>query len=264
MLLENIKQQIPRWGSHAGKDYDVAEEDTADRIALYVDGRLSSEQSDEVQMLLQRDKRAMKSALHYALHAHASDNQVAPALQKSGGGAWSRFLGNCRQVWSGLQVWRAPVWISVPIAAVALVTLSFMFAPALLQQKSGPVFVTYQDDPVVYFRHAQQQIPGIGFFTAARDSQQSYQGVSVSGTASHLSIRWPAVDNAEKYTVSIYQTGADKRTLLGQMTTVTTEAEFAFNRDLPRLEKNRRYEWEIQGPAGKGMNFFTQGGFVLN
>lgn len=264
MLLENIKQQVPRLGSYAGRDYDVTEEETADRIALYVDGRLSDEQSDEVRMLLQKDKRALKSALHYALHAHASGRQVDRAPEKNRGGAWFRFLAICRQAWSGLPVWRTPAWISVPIAAVVLVTLSFMFAPTLLQQKSAPVIVTYQDDPVVYFRHARQQIPGLGFFTAARDSQQPYTGVKVSGTASHLSIRWPAVDNAAKYIVSIYRTGADKRTLLGQMTTVTTEARFAFNGDLPRLEKNRRYEWEIQGPAGKGMNFFTQGGFVLN
>jgi hypothetical protein len=73
-----------------------------------------------------------------------------------------------------------------------------------------------------------------------------------------LELRWPTIDNAVQYRVTLYRSAAQEHETIAEQITTTPHASFSNFAFTP----NRRYEWELSGSTRDGATFRASGGFV--
>ena len=295
--LSALPQQIKRQASLAITSTHIADDSSSEALAAYLDGRLDSASAQRVKQQIHGQADALKAALHYATHSAAMRRELAdtapvtstqstastqttidvtavspdakiPHAQTPGLGQMikatlSRWLD-----------WSPHAWISVPVTAVAVFSVTLLLLPQLnMQHKSSTsplpisanVIAVYQDDPFISFHAANAQRPGIGFFNTTPAQRESFKPVTLSINNSGLDMRWPRVKNAQDYQIQLavyhgtVNHSSEAETLFSQN---TSQAAIHFDNFTP--EPGRRYEWTISGHTTDNQTFKASGGFVLN
>jgi len=245
-------------------------------IAGYVDRKLPPDRLSEISQHLDQCGYCTKATLHYAICSvemgrknPPMDSEVQRFLRQSEPEKRSRRNWRFRS----LFLWRMPAWIGVP--ATALATMLFIFLLSHLNdrevvkvitnqeapEKRGYDIVSYQDKAEVVFTAPKRDIPGIGFFGAARKRSEPFNGLQIRAQDDrHLFLKWSEIKTARLYEVKVYSVGDQGRTLIGQAAT-SGNTEIVLN--ISGIMPGRRYEWELMGQTTDGGGFFTRGGFVV-
>lgn len=236
-------------------------------IEHYVDDQLQGEEKQRIAALLQKDPQALKAALHYASHSSSMQREL-PEFNKvtitdqtkadQTGLRQGQNRSGKPALTSRLKDWfymQTRVWITVPITAAAAATLAILLIPA-----SGVLTIaSYQDNPVIQFEQ-KNQLPGIGFFSAARKTVEPFGKVKIEllGKGA-IALSWVAVEGAESYTVRLQMFANGQKISVGENTTTATRIEF----EGMKFEFDHRYEWVLSGKTADAKTFHTSGGFVI-
>lgn len=205
------------------------------------------------------DARAtqLQAELHHAVHGAVLRRDLsgtgAPhgSRASTGGDVFRRI--------ADLFTLRFPVWI--PATATAAVLIAVLGLPKLaLDQTADGAPVAYQDASVMHFQSGADAQPGIGFFTGANRVERRFSGVEVTRPEPRtLALRWPLVDHAVEYRLSVSHVDGTARQHVA--TVVTTEPQArVVNFD---FVAHSRYEWVIEGRTQDGTWFSATGGFVV-
>jgi len=254
-LQSRLQESLPRFGAAAHAD---TAPDALD-VARWIDAAGNGHD-------MARDPRLqnpawLKAGLHYAVHRSALQRDLpqvhtAPPRSQQAGPAPS-FL----QYITSLFTLRLPVWI--PAATAAALVWAALGLPLLNTGDDAAhalPLVSYQDAAVMRFQSADGAQLGLGFFSAANWTERPFTGVQLTRPQPQaLELRWPAVDNAAEYRVSLYRIADHAREAIAEQSTTAPHARFnTFD-----FAANRRYEWEISGSTHDGTSFRANGGFVV-
>lgn len=247
-LQNRVQQQLPQLRAMEGSEADALE------IARWVDGAAGISHDPRL-----KNPAWLKAALHYAVHRSAlqcdlPQAQTPPRAAPAASGL--SFLQRMTQLFT----WRLPLWI--PAATAAALAWATLGLPLLTTDQGSAHMLplaTYQDAPVMHFRPAAAQ-PGMGFFAAANSVERPFTGVQVTRPqARTLELRWPPVENATEYRVTLYRVTNQRSEVVAQQTPASAHAVF---NDFD-FTANRRYEWEISGSTRDGSTFSANGGFAI-
>ncbi len=251
-LQNRLQDELPRLGATPATDADALD------VARWLDGATNSHD-------MARDPRLhnpawLKAALHYLVHRSVlqrdlPDVLVAPASNAKRAAPATPFLHRLTMLFT----WRVPVWI--PAATAAALMWVALGLPLLTTNNDAvpPPLASYQDAPVMRFQSASAAPPGIGFFAAANSIERPFTGVQLlRPRARELELRWPAVENAAEYHVTLYRIVDHSRETVAEQGETAPRALFN-NFD---FAPNRRYEWEISGSTRDGVRFRANGGFI--
>lgn len=248
-------------------------------IEAYVDGTLSDAEHDKIGQLVLNNKSALKSALHYATHDAAmtatlasqpdlvsKPSQVTPtpgsqekeAVDASDSGQASNRIG-IRDSIRQLFEWRPSGWLSIPVTAVAVFALSVLLLPQLQYSNNQHLTLTsYQDSQLTHFKQAKTPSPGMGFFGNTSQSREAYDNISIRYTQDSLRINWPAIQDAQGYTFSLFENKNNQKILL---TTKSTKERNVIIGKI-KLQPAQLYSWELKGETTDQAVFSVSGGFV--
>lgn len=158
--------------------------------------------------------------------------------------------------------WPMPQWSSVALASVITLMVTLVVDNTMLQQAANTSLQisSYQDSENMRFI-PPQTVPGIGFFSAAKNYTKPYQGLQVSlDQNQQLQLQWQAVDEATQYQVALYRFSNGNKQLVKKVTTQNTYAALQL-----QLESfNQRFEWTLSGSTSQQVSFITSGGFVIS
>jgi len=226
------------------------------------------------------DHNDLKSALHFATHSaamerhfnessihatiHWTTTNTTPNSGRNGkeSNVTKGFIEKISDFLSDVLTAAPPVWVSVPVTAALVFSITLMFTP--VSNKTEMTIVAYQDNPVIVFEtlldNTNQVPPGIGFFSAAKHQSEPFNSISIALTDnSILHLKWSPIRNAISYIINLYLIDGADRKLIGEVSAKTAEAVFSKS----NLQPGRRYEWLITGKTKTNLSFQTQGGFVV-
>lgn len=239
--------------------FDVVKDEQQVVVDDFLYGEKTLEQQQRQKQAIRDDPRLLKSAL-FTL-ANKFDEQPRDNASQDEGvreeyASWLARLSN----WFH---WQTTAWATVAVTAVVTLTLTVLilqpnyFAP----NKGNDISVAgYQDDPVMRFSPANQ-LPGIGFFSGAVQSTQSYQGMQINSNEQQmLELRWRPVEDAISYEISLYRFAKGEKTLLETLKTQKTSMQYPLTSE----DLNNRFEWVLSGLTRKDERFITSGGFVVS
>jgi len=198
-------------------------------IEAYVDGALTGAKELKVGKLLQNDNDALKSALHYASHKGA----MAPTLITQNSQTIedaSKVVENSKHtgLYDSLTQffgWRPSGWLSIPLTAVTVFTLSVLLLPQLEHlNDQNWAMASYQDTQLSRYQQAGTPSPGIGFFSNATVTHQAFDNINISYEQNRLRLNWQAVQDAQHYTFSLYTGKKSQKSLITTTTTDTNSA----------------------------------------
>ncbi len=252
-LQSRLQDELPRLGATPSTDADALD------VARWLDG------ADDNSLNLARDQRLqnpawLKAALHYLVHSSAlqrdlPDALAAPQSDAKRAAPATPYLRRLAMLFT----WRVPMWI--PAATAAALVWAALGLPLLTTNNdaASQPLASYQDAPVMRFQSADAARPGIGFFAAAISVERPFTGVRLlRPRPRELELRWPAVENAAEYHVTLYRIVDHARETIAEQAETAPRALFN-NFD---FAPNRRYEWEISGNTRDGVRFRANGGFV--
>lgn len=245
-------------------------------IIDYIDGKLQTEESMKAKAIIDSNKYAMKSALHYVSHHSAMANSLPAQTQSTAPATADDEKNNgtslLSQILSHAMRWfdaRPPVWVTVPATAFAVAIVIFSIQPfdsSLTSDKDSDfVVASYQDNAVIQFRSADA-LPGIGFFSKANSLSKEYKGVLVSimndgnSTSGKIKLQWPRINNAIQYSMRLQVFNQGEKVTLGEISTRASIATF----DINEISHNKRYEWILTGKTNDEKTFYSTGGFVIS
>jgi len=210
----------------------------------------ADQRSTEVREQIRQHPAMLKSALHSLAHRRELDT-----LQSSQENNKARRFGGWRQ-W--LQKFRAG-WISIPATALATALLTVLILQTMPRNTGAPEIIAYQDDPTVHF-FPTSEMPGIGFFSAARQRSERYPAINIQQpSAGTLALSWPTIDQAQNYRLTLHGFRQGKKILLNSVDSNTTSALITLNDNSP----GQRFVWTLSGKTASNERFVTSGGFVL-
>ena len=266
-VRQHIINDVPYFSQHTFNYEPLLQQLTADdAIEAYVDGKLGSKDKETVHELLQNNKNALKAALHYANHSASmqkyttnnaeigkvSSNASAKVVRRH------RFFDFLRQHLKQ----RPDTWVSIPVTAAVVFILSIVLLPQLQNYHQLPQSIaSYQDEKMIQFNKSDSELPGIGFFSGAKSSQQLYDGVNIALTRDrNLIIQWKPVKQATTYAFTIYKTTPTGKSTIASTNTTTNSAKVSAS----DLQSAQHYLWELSGKTVDKRNFSVTGGFVIN
>lgn len=217
--------------------------------------------NDTQRSALHDNPAALKTALHYAVHA--------PAMQKHFDQPSVNPVSTNMQTPSLLQRlldWRPPAWGAVPITAAAAFALALVVLPPAmspsdsLQNKNELIVASYTDRPILQLQDPAADLPGLGFFYAGTTHEIPFDGVKISYSRTEgLSASWALVDNAKNYHLRLVRINTDDQQLVAQIDSEQPQARFPQLNPIPG-----RYHWLLTGQVADGSRFRASGGFVVN
>ena len=274
VVLSSLINNYASLDETRGNDESLSDEQHQ-LIIDYIDGKLSADESVTAKTLINDNKYAMKSALHYTSHRSAMADSLPAHTQDNGqsvtGNAHHHDTSRLSQMLSTVAQWldtRAPVW-AVPATAftVAIAIFSIQSIDTLPFSDANNQFVvaSYQDNPVMQFRPTDA-LPGIGFFSKADNISREYNGVLVKvlnnddDTAGKIKLQWPRVKNAIQYSMRLQVFNQGQKITLGEISTKAAIATF----DVEEISNNKRYEWILTGETTNKKTFYSTGGFIIS
>jgi hypothetical protein len=257
---------------------EAADEDAAldpllgtQAIERLVAGRLTEEEAPAVRGALAESPVALKAALHFAESSAAMqrelqpDGGTAPAVDKgeapreAGAGSAGGF-GLAAAIDGLRRRWRTRLWTALPSAALATGILIVAWTIMQGAVPRGVQLASYQDNPVIEFR-AADQAPGIGFFNPQTLRQTAFGPVKVAfSTGNRVELTWPEVPQAQGYTLRLARIVDGKPVPLGELTGAENRAAFTGL----EIVFDQRYVWTLSGKTTQNQVFFSEGGFVLH
>ena len=258
--LEQVSQQVLSMQT----ERDTLSEQQHQKIADYIDGRLSGDEHLQIKEFLQLNPLAMKAALHYASHSSAMDkaglesttDTISVATTGMAVNLWSGFMKKVNDLMS----FQTPVWLTVPVTAVLVAMLSVTLLDQSPPEQSKYLIASYQDNAVIQFR-PKDHLPGIGFFNNTTELSEAYANLKVPVSEDrHFRIQWPAVAQAINYTFRLHMFSQGSKLLVGEVTTEKTSVVISTKLD----DINHRYKWVLSGETSDHRVFSTNGGFVIN
>lgn len=219
----------------------------------------SPAQHERLKLSIRKDPQLLKSAL-FSLSHRARDRQAVvdqdPLL------AQSPSSGNWMETISEWFRWQTSTWATVSLTAVVTLTLTIMMiqpqgiAPNDIE---GVSIASYQDNNSIRFL-SRNQLPGIGFFNAARQSTRPFENMQIKSKDNQtLEMTWKPVELATSYELSLFKISGGKKILLETFKAATTRADYS----LAAEDYNQRFEWVLTGFTSDDQTFITEGGFVV-
>jgi len=150
-------------------------------------------------------------------------------------------------------------WLTIPATALTTLVLVLLLMPAFSPTSTPQLLTAWQDDPQLYFVPASQ-MPGIGFFSPAKQRSQAFSGMKIKLQENDkLTLNWPVIEGAKHYRLTLYRFHGGKKTVLKSVDIAQAEATLV----LPEAAANQRFEWMLTGETADNERFVTRGGFVL-
>lgn len=152
-------------------------------------------------------------------------------------------------------------WLAIPLTAFAtlMITILVFQIFGIAEQNNGISIASYQDNKTIRFL-SQTKMPGIGFFSSARQQSEPFENLSISlSDRNELKLGWNPVKHAKDYNLSISRYSDGAKTTLKKMSTSQTHTTIP----LTEPDFNRRLEWTLSGDTTQGKTFITSGGFVI-
>jgi len=260
--LENIRAEQD--ANMSEQDSELAELIANQTIEQYVDDSLDPKTAVQVRKTIENNPRALKMALHYASHSASMSRQEDVGLRSTSRDVVTQSGSTQQQGIAGMfRQWisaRIPLWMTVPVAAVAAGIFAVVILPQTTQFAQGPTVVAYQDNPTIQFRR-MEPTPGIGFFANADKIVKPYQSATARVMdKDKLELVWPEVEGAVSYTLHVKIHRMGEYVSVDKITTKQNQAQFT------RLQQDagQRYVWSLSGKTQDGAMFSTKGGFVIN
>lgn len=162
-------------------------------------------------------------------------------------------LTSVRQVGFGL-LQRAPKTVAV---SVFLLLILVGITMGRYPTSSQWMVASYRDQPQL--KLLNNDTGGIGFFNNIDVVWKPFSPVKIDVVVNEmLRFRWPQIDDATGYTLTIGLITHNEETVLTTKTVMTTTASL----QLQRFE-GARYTWKLTGDTATGQRFQAKGGFVL-
>lgn len=246
-------------------------------IADYVEKRLPQDRYQEIEQHVLGCNFCKKSALYYSMERSESQRIDASGEEPKGLRMDITGVKKDRKMrpfeWlRGLFSWQMPVWTGVPatVLATAILFLIFthiekkevvMVSPPQAVEKEVMTVFPYQDKSQIIFKSSKGDVPGIGFFGAAREKSEPFSGLSFEmEDTDNLKVKWPEVKGARFYEIRVYSPNRGNRKMIGKAGT-SGKAEVLLH--VSGLKPGKRYEWELSGTTSNGNRFLAEGGFVV-
>lgn len=227
------------------------------RVDEFTQQSLSREDYAVAQEEIRAHPAMLKSAL-YSLSLQPVAVQAGSTQRTSAIKNQSSFIARLIEWFN----WPMPQWSSVALASVITLMVTLVVDNTMLQQAANTSLQisSYQDSENMRFI-PPQTVPGIGFFSAAKNYTKPYQGLQVSlDQNQQLQLQWQAVDEATQYQVALYRFSNGNKQLVKKVTTQNTYAALQL-----QLESfNQRFEWTLSGSTSQQVSFITSGGFVIS
>ncbi|MFL0804552.1 MAG: hypothetical protein K6L81_12600 [Agarilytica sp.] len=201
----------------------------------------------------------LKTQLHELTHQFAMDEQTS--LDPESAPATRRNTPSWLQRVRTLFDLKMPV-IAVPATAFASFVFAFlMFTPDNSIEKS---VVGFQDSNALVLTQQRQPTPGLGFFHQQGKEDRivpEYAGfnIQVDDSGRFIAIHWPAIVNAESYTVELLEISNNVSQHVSQVNTESTT--WKINRNSVR--PGQLYRLKLTGMTTDKYTFRHTGGFVL-
>ena len=236
---------------------DTLNEQQHQQISDYIHGRLDTAEAQQINELINSDPFAMKAALHYASHKSSIERTMDLNRPSSTSSMQATLIFNKLK---SLLRFKSPVWLSVPVTAALIALLSFNLFNQSSPDQPPYTIANYQDNPIIQFR-SKESLPGIGFFKQSGQLSKNYNGLQVSvSDDNQLTLRWPPVSDAAKYTLRLQIFEKGNKIVLADITTKNSFADIS----LKLQTIFHRYEWELSGETHDNQVFMANGGFVIN
>lgn len=246
-------------------------------IADYAEKRLPQDRYNEIEQHVRGCNFCMKAALYYSMEKsesqregitgeETSDDRIdIPGVKKERKSPPFEWL-------RGLFSWQMPVWTGIPATVLATVVLFIilthlwkkevvMVPPPETAKKEIMTVFAYQDRSEIIFKSSKGDVPGIGFFGAAREKAEPFSGLSfeMEDTES-LKVKWPEVKGARFYEIRVYSLDRENREMIAKAEASGKTEVLLY---ISGLKPGKRYEWELSGTTGNGNRFLAEGGFVV-
>lgn len=256
------RKQINMMTLLKGSVTDIAPQNFDDQqqklVDDYVYDQLDEQKAEEAKLQIKQNPQLLKSALHGL--AQQAGNHELQAQTKQQIQEVPQTAGFKLTEWiQGITA----SWVSIPVTAVASVMLTlmtFQLVGVISEQNNAVTIASYQDSENIRFL-SQNRMPGIGFFSTARQQSEPYQNIQISLKPNQLlELKWQAVNNAQDYNLKISRFNDGNKTVREKITTMQTQATLS----LTEADYNQRFEWTLSGDTTDGKTFITSGGFVMN
>ncbi len=152
--------------------------------------------------------------------------------------------------------------IAIPATAFASFVFAFLMFTADNSVKKN--IVGFQDSNALVLSQQRQPTPGLGFFHQPGNEERiipEYSGfnVQVDNSGHYIEIHWPAIINAESYTVELSEISNSVSQHVSQVSTENTTWKINRNSVRPR----QLYRLKLTGTTTDKYTFRHTGGFVL-
>jgi len=246
-------------------------------IADYIEKRLPQDRFQNIEQHVMGCNYCRKAALYYAMERSESQRKSVPGEEPADVRMDLPAFKNDRKTrpfeWlRGLFSWKMPIWTGVPATVLATAILFLILtniekkevvtvSPPQVVKKEVMTVSSYQDKSQIIFKSSKGDVPGIGFFGAAREKAEPFSGLSfeIEDTES-LKVKWPEVKGARLYEIRVYSLDRENREMIAKAGTSGKTEVLLY---VSGLKPGKRYEWELSGTTGNGNRFLAEGGFVV-
>lgn len=207
---------------------------------------------------------ALKSQLHELTHQYAMENALESSTKGSASSLTQRLLS--------LFDIRTPI-LAVPTAATAAFLFALViFAPDDSNRESGiersieseiANIASFQDSKLLALNKPQAQ-PGLGFFHGDGKAERlvpNYEGFNIKSdsSAEFIEISWQAIDQINRYNVTLYEISNNVRQQIKQTNTEQTHWQISRS----DVQAGQLYRLTLSGNTHDNLSFRHTGGFVL-
>ena len=247
-------------------------------IADYIEKRLPQDRFQNIEQHVMGCNYCRKAALYYAMERSESQRKSVPGEEpvdvrmdlpefkddkKPRPFEWLR----------GLFSWKMPIWTGVPATVLATAILFLILtniekkevatvSPPQVVKKEVMTVSSYQDKSQIIFKSSKGDVPGIGFFGAAREKAEPFSGLSfeMKDSEKSLRVKWPEIKGARFYEIRVYSLDRENREMIAKADASGKTEVLLY---VSGLKPGKRYEWELSGTTGNGNRFLAEGGFVV-
>jgi len=222
---------------------------------LYND--LSTPEKNKARQIIKEDPVLLKSALFGLSHQIEELSGLKNSAQDQIQSDTQPWLGRLTEWFQ----WQTTTWTTVAVSTVMAVTLTALVLQGRNSATAPSITVaSYQDNKIVRFL-PKNDLPGIGFFTAANVTSKPFQSMQITySDQQNLQLNWEPIKNVSEYDLSIYEFSQGEKKLQNKLSVSQTQASI----NLSHENYNQRFEWVLSGITNDDKSFITTGGFIIH